>query len=295
MRGAAAVALALAATAGCKRSAPRTRPADAAVDAAVAWLPPAVVLARVAIVTSGDAEGAVVEREYGRRMGRCLIERGVEVVALPSQAPPDHPVLTAGLTLELSGRTVAGDLELTATATLAWDEATELPPARVTIGGAAPLEGGAPAAAAFAVADRLLEPVCQELATRVALLGGDLGPGLTSDDPTLASWALSLAPLVRPPDVAGQVVALIDRPSPIGDTALATLVKLGDASVVPALIARIDLGARGALPVRVDAVAALGGPDAEAFLQVLVDHVDADVAAHARAGLARLRGYSPSQ
>lgn len=291
-----AAALALVAATGCRRRSSPARRVDAATDAAAAWRPPTVVLDRVAVVPSGDAVGAVVEREYGRRLARCLIEAGVDVVALPSQAGPDRRLLSGALTLELDGVRAGDELTVTATATLAWSEATELPLPRVVVAGAAALDGDPVATAAYAIAAPLLEPVCRGLAAQLALLSGDLGPGLASDDPTLVSWALTLAPSVRNPDVPAQVVALIDRPSPIGDTALATLVALGDRAVVPALIARIELAERAALPVRLDAVASLGGPDAEDFLRVLADHADPVVAARARAGLARLGArYSPSQ
>ena len=81
---------------------------------------------------------------------------------------------------------------------------------------------------------------------------------------------------------------LLDRPAPVGAAARAALVALADPASVPALTARVDLTDPAGLAATIDAVSAIGGPDAEAFLQVLSAHADRTIADHARAGLRRL-------
>lgn len=293
VRAALAALAALGATA-CKRGAPARH--DAAPvpppDAAAPWVAPGVVIDRVEVTLGSIPDTTLVSRELGRQLARCLIEAGDDVFALDRQVPPARRPLGAALALAFDAApTPGGDaLVVQVTAAMRWRDDLDLPAPRVELAAQGPILDGRRDVATIAVVDTLQQAVCRQLAAQIDLLvADDVASGLTSDDEATVAWTLAVIAARRPPGVAAGVVPLVDRPPPIGDAALAALVALADPAVVPALTARVDLADRERLTATVEAVIAIGGPDAEAFLQVLASHRDPAIAAHARDGLDRLR------
>ena len=308
MKAAAALAVLGALAPGCRgRRAAAARdagPTAAAADAAAAsapWVAPMAVLDDVAIELSGAADGAIVSRELGRQLARCLIERGDDVVALDRQADPArrvrHTRLLVGLGAEPRATSDTPTIMVAFAAKLVWTDDDELPAPSVNLFGEASILDGKTGAAVFAVTDQLREEACRLLALQLESLGADdLTAVLADADPEVVAWGLQVIAARKPPGVLDAVIPLLDRPAPVGEAAITALVALGDRRAVTALTDRIDLGDRTRLTTIIEATVALGGADAEDFLRVLTAHADPEVARHAREGLARLaRAQSPSQ
>lgn len=283
----------VAAVAGCKKAAPPR--ADAAppppIDAAP-WVTPSLVIDRVEVSLGTIPETLVSSRELGRQLARCLIEAGDDVAALPGQVPAGRRPLPGAIALELDAATTPDGASrvVTLTAAVTWIEPVALPAPRFELAAQGPIVDGRADVATVAVLERLRAEACRGLSAQIELLTADeLTPGLAAADPTVVQWTLALIAARRPPGVGAAVAALLDRPPPVGDAALAALVALGDPATVPALTARVELGDAARLGATLDAVIAIGGPDAEAFLQVLTAHRSPAVAARATAGLAELR------
>jgi hypothetical protein len=285
------VALALA-VAGCKRTAaPSDKDAAPAIDAAP-WVTPTVVIDRVEVSLGAIPEAVVSSRELGRQLARRLVEAGDHVAALDRQVPADRRPLAGAVSLGFDAATTPDGAAqvVTVTAEITWAAAVDLPAPRFELAAQGPIRDGRADVATVAVIERLREEACRGLAAQISLLAADdLGPGLAGDDPTLTQWTLALVAARRPAGVTAQVAALLDRPPPLRAAAITALVALGDPAAVPALTARVDLGDPARLGATIDAVTALGGADAEAFLQVLTAHRSPDVVARATAGLAVLR------
>lgn len=283
---------------GCKRKgggpAPSADAATLAPDAAAsaAWVAPIAVLDDVQIALTGAAEGALVSRELGRMLARCLIERGDDVVALDRQADPARLVRHARLVLDVGAEPSVDQRHIVVAfaARLTWLDDDALPPPQANLVGEATILNGKTATAVLAVADQLRDEVCRVLAARLDLLGaGDVRPGLADPDPEAVAWALLVIAARKPPGLVDAIVPLVDQPPPVGDAAITALVALGDPRAVKALTDGVDLADRERLTTVIEACIAIGGPDAEDFLRVLTSHADPDIAAHSARGLARLR------
>ncbi|MBK7073926.1 MAG: hypothetical protein IPH44_16650 [Myxococcales bacterium] len=296
-RGVAALATLMALAASCKKAAP-ARDAAATpppVDAAP-WVTPSLVIDRVEVSLGTIPDAVVSSRELGRQLARCLIEAGDDVVALARQVPAGRRPVPAAIALGFDAATTpdGADRVVTLTASVTWQAPVALPAPRFELAAQGPILDGRTDVATVAVIERLREEACRGLAAQIELLAADdLAPGLAADDPTLVQWTLALIAARRPPGLGAAVAALLERPPPVGDAALAALVALGDPATVSALTAQVDLSDAARLGATLDAVIAIGGPDAEAFLQVLTAHRSPDVAARATAGLAELRQRRP--
>lgn len=294
-RVAAAIVLALAA---CKRkSAEHAPPADATpIDAAVPWVAPVAVLDNVEIELHGAAEGAVVSREIGRQLARCLIEHGDDVVALDAQADPMRRLVHAHLQVQLDAKTARDGAEMMVgfAAGLRWLDEDALPMPTANLVGNATIRDHRPDTAVLAVTEELRVAVCDVLAARLDQLSADdVTAELADPDPEAVAWTLEVIAARRPPGVVDAVIALLDRPAPIGDAAITALVALRDPRAVTALTDRVDMSDRDKLTTVIEAVIAIGGSDAEDFLRVLTAHANPEVAAHAREGLTRLQKRAP--
>lgn len=290
-------ALAAVVGAGCRRRPPPARDAAPVGDAAAApvWRPPVAVLDDVAITVTGAADGAVESRELGRLLARCLIEHGDDVVALDRQVEPARAPRHVRLAVELGAATTVDPADpphivVTFASTLIWTDDDALPRPTANLVGEASIIGGDADAAVLAVTERLRAEVCRVLAARLDRLAApDLVAGLADPDPEAVAWTLAVIAARRPPGVLDAVIALLDRPPPIGDAVITTLVALRDPRAVTALTDRVDLADRAQLLTIIEATIALGGPDADDFLRVLTAHADPGIAGHAQAGLARLQ------
>lgn len=296
-RGWTTLAALAALTSACKKAPPaRDDATPAAIVDAAPWVTPTLVIDRVEVSLGTIPDAVVSSRELGRQLARCLIEAGDDVAALATQVPAGRRPLPAAIALRFDAATTPDGASrvVTLTAAVTWQPPAPLPAPRFELAAQGPILDGRADVATVAVIERLREEACRGLAAQIELLAAaDLAPGLAAADPTLVQWTLALIAARRPAGLGAAVAALLDRPAPIGDAALATLVALGDPATVSALTARVDLGDAARLSATLDAVIAIGGPDAEAFLQVLTAHRSPDVAARATAGLAELRRRRP--
>jgi hypothetical protein len=122
-----------------------------------------------------------------------------------------------------------------------------------------------------------------------ALPIASLGPLLESADEQQVTWALDLAGARRARALVKQITPLVKRPPPVREAAIAALVAIGDPSAVSAIAGAADFDDREQLTTAIEAAIALGGPDADDFLQMIATgHHDADLASRAREGLERI-------
>ena len=289
-------ALLAAALAGCKRKAPAVvPPAEAGLspaDAGGPWIAPIAVLDNVEIQLTGAAEGALVSRELGRQLARCLIEHGDDVVALDDQADPARRARHAKLQLEVAAEPSADGTQIGVGlgAQLVWLDDDALPVPSASLVGEASIIGGRVDTAVLAVTEQLRAEVCRVLVARLDVLTtSDVAAGLADPDPDAVVWTLSVIAARRPAGVVDAVVGLLDRGPPISNAAITALVALHDPRAVTALTDRIELSDRDQVTTVIEACVAIGGPDAEDFLRVITAHADPEVAQHATEGLRRLR------
>ncbi len=265
-----------------------TEPAPAAVDPAPVL--ETVVLDEVEVRLRGAAETALLGRELGRDLARCLVDGG-RLVPLPSQVPPGRSPRPARLRVEVAADCPApcAKIAVVMDAQLTWASGDAPAPAAIVIGDATPI-GGIVETAVVAVTLRLQEAVCADLGARITLWSTeDLRPALTGADPALALWALQLVASRPPaPGLSDAVVPWLEREPSLRAAAITALAALRDPRAVPALTAIADVADRTALATVVEAVTTIGGADARDFLEVLASHRDPAVADHARAGLERL-------
>jgi len=300
-RGLATGLVVVAAAAGCRSRAARHHddagPAAAApIDAApvsVAWQPRTVVLDEVEVVLHEAAQDALVSRELGRQLARCLID-AERVVALARQVPPGREPSPARLEVELGARGGApgGKVVAVLDARLVWRDGDEPSPAAAVTADATPVAGRVDTAV-VALAERLREAACADLSARIRIWDApDLVEFLDGDDPAAIHWALTLVPYrVRrpaPPALVDAIIPLLTREAPMRDAAITALVALGDPRSVPALTAIADVGDPVLLTTIVEAVTAIGGEDAHDFVQVIAAHRDPRIAEHARTALERM-------
>src|SRR5262249_36315860 len=148
----------------------------------------------------GAAETALVGRELGRELARCVVD-GERAVALARQVPPGRTARPGRLRVDIGAqpataasgcpapcRKIAGSLD----AQLSWAHGDDPAPASAVTGDATPVGGNVDGAVA-AVAMKLEDALCADLGARVGLWAADdLRPALTGADPGLALWALQL-------------------------------------------------------------------------------------------------------
>jgi hypothetical protein len=143
-----------------------------------------------------------------------------------------------------------------------------------------------------ALATDVMTAAGRDLAAREherALPVSSLGPLLASADEQQVTWALDLAGARRARALVKDITPLVKRPSPVREAAIAALVAIGDPSAVSAIAGAVDFDDRDQLTTAIEAAIALGGPDADDFLQMIATgHHDADLAARAKEGLDRI-------
>ena len=112
-----------------------------------------------------------------------------------------------------------------------------------------------------------------------------------SGSPDRVKWALELIGRRRLTQLAGPVRELLtSTDSAVADAAISTSVALGDSDAIKVLTEGIDFQDHERMRVVIEASAALGGNEAQQFLEfVATGHEDADVKAHAADALERLR------
>ncbi len=169
---------------------------------------------------------------------------------------------------------------------------TDEPRLRAQIAAARPIARRAdPAQVQRALAETIAAAIAIELVAREharRLPAAELAPLFASADATAVVWALELAGARKAPLVKA-IVPLVRRPDPIGPAAIAALVAIGDPAAVAGLADAVDFTNPVALGAAIEAAVALGGPDANDFLELIANHHDPRLAARAKDGLARIK------
>ena len=145
----------------------------------------------------------------------------------------------------------------------------------------------------FRLVSDALEVAGHGLAAQEALRQADDGAvlaALGSDDPDVVLWALDLCADRRLAPAFDRAVALLEARDPgVRGAALRFLVALRDPRAVEPLARRADFADPATMRQLVEAVSAIGGPDAIQFLEMVAGgHDDQDMRERAREGLERV-------
>jgi len=171
--------------------------------------------------------------------------------------------------------------------------ATGEPPIESRIAAERSLPPGLDARAARAHLERAVDDAIAALVSRVRLRLGGAGERLAAlrgADPDLRSEAIRDAALRRDKDAVPALIELLsveDRAT--RDLALGALVEIGDRRAVKPITHLARFQDVAELPKVIDAVAALGGDEARAYLEFVIStHEDAEIRALAKEALGRL-------
>jgi len=295
---------ALVAAVGCgHRSAERDREesrAPAPADAAVDGRPQRVVLAEVTARITDGAGGAEDSPDLAAALTGGLVASGW-FAATPAEVPADHRPRAARVEV-LVGSTLTQDtsdrwsMAAAAEARLTWSDrgGDPAPSDRVLIerelGRTRPDPRSPEVAEAAAAA---LGQLTAGLAAREAIRSGPaerLDAALGGDDEDLTLWALTVIADHRDRTRVEAVGRLLGSDSrDLRERALGALIAIGDPRGVDAIADHARTDDLGFLRNAIDGVARLGGEDAVSWLEMLVDHPDADIRTQARRALQRLQ------
>jgi hypothetical protein len=256
--------------------------------------------ADVVAPSDGPRPDAAVIAARLRRLGAAVVATAADV---PGGWAGRGGELEAVATYDLGGSARAPLVLMTVEATLALDGDA--------LGAAARAAGERPVganrqAAVDGLAAALVEQVAGELeakltlraAPRTALLDAaraavgtgarDAGP----DDKTvteLGAWALELAAERGDGALRDVAIAALGRPTRLRSAGIQYLVALGDPSTVQALATSVDFADGEAMAQILEAITAIGGDDARAFLEMMAaGATDDDIRQRAQDGLRRL-------
>ncbi|HTJ43970.1 MAG TPA: HEAT repeat domain-containing protein [Kofleriaceae bacterium] len=294
-----AVAIGFGAACGKSRS-PAPAPAVAidaaappAIDAAPALRGP-IVIDRISVHTD---ETAIDQPALAASLRASMLATG-------AFTGPDHagPMARVDVTLAATVRPAQGGdpagAVVACEVTLHWlSEATagDEPAPHAHVAATRPLGAAAarkPDDAVRALAADVIAAAGRDLGAREherALPIDQLAPLFGSADEQQVTWSLELAGARKARALVPAITPLVKRPPPVRDAAISALVAIGDPSAVAAITSAVDFDDRDALSTAIEAAIALGGPDADDFLELIATgHHDSDLAARARDGLRRL-------
>lgn len=309
--------------AGCKRSGPRDAPAGAE-DAAGPQTTPEAAAAGAAVVTSGpeqvvvtgisvhtidpDEVREIYPRQLARLLGRELVGSGL-FAGDARDVPAGHVPRPAGLDVRIHYDVVedgsaGGPAAVVAIdSAFAWEDPAARDPAPYTSllaerGLARGRSGEDLDGITAALARTAIERLAGQLVARervrtggeAALAEALAGPeprGEALVEPEAIVWALDLVAHRQPGALFDRVVAQLDARAPeVRERAVAALARMGDPRAVAALTGRVRFDDTELLPSVIDAVAALGGDEARAYLEFVASgHPDDAIRARARAAL----------
>ena len=297
-----ACGLAIGACGKPRKAARRDDAAGAVLDAAVkrdAREVREVVILRdvdvdVVAPSDGPRPDAAVIAARLRRLGTAVVATAKEV---PAGWAGRGGTLEAVVTYDLGGSARAPLVLMTVEATLALDGDALGAAARAA--GERPV-GGARVAAVEGLAASLVEQVAGELeakltlraAPRAALIDAaraavgmvtrDAGPAVVDEKTVLelGAWALELAAERGDGALRDVAIAALGRSTRLRTAGIQYLVALRDPATVQALAASVDFADPEEMAQVIEAVTAIGGDDARAFLEMLAAGAsDADEAA----------------
>lgn len=303
-----ALAALIAGAAGCKKkpddaAAPAATTPDDAAAPAVDDRPEIGVLTQVIFKTADpDEERELYAAELAKQLGRQLAASEL-FVAPPDEPPASHRARPVEVEVLVSYDLVEGarhggaSLVATVEASLRWiDGAADLP-VRENVLLERPLEPGDRARldALFPEhVDRAVSAAGRGLLAKEALRRGtdaEIVSSLSSDDPHLVAWALELAGHRRIAEaVPAAIEALGQEDELVRGAALTALVALRDPRAVAPLTDDVDFKDYDQVRQRIEAVSAIGGADAAAFLEFVASgHPDTEIRARAAEALARVK------
>ncbi len=143
-------------------------------------------------------------------------------------------------------------------------------------------------------AERALEGTLETLIAEERLRSGDpaeIGAALGSPDPELKAMAIRYAGARRSRGLVGRLAGFLRDPdTDVRDAAIGALVEIGDPSAVKPLTEAIEFKDLDSMRRILDALAALGGDDAQSYLELVSSgHEDPRIRALAAAALERMQ------
>jgi hypothetical protein len=296
----------LLAAAACKREpGEKQKPADAGVRAApVQRSPETAVLTRIAIRWTEPAPAGVDEEDLSRRLG-ALLTGSPAFVAEGEPVPAGRVAVPAAVEVTLHRDEMPRGAErvimVGVEAEVGWMEGADRVKPRENVLVHRPLQPRDRANAdqvVAALAIEAIEAAGRGLVAKETMRQGDdaaVLAGLSAPDPDQVLWALEIAAARRLSAAFDRAIALLDSPDAgVSSAALRVLVALRDARAVRALARRADFADPDTMRGLVEAVTAIGGPEAIEFLELVASgHADADMRQRAQEGLERLGRRRP--
>jgi hypothetical protein len=285
------VALALSISAlACSSKKPPPKRDDAATASIDAGQPELVVIRRVDVaIVAPPGEDHPTRDRIAAAFANLGDGTRAEGAPLPAGTIARPGTLRADLTWDVGGTDPAPLVLMTIEATIDLDGGV--------LGVAARAAGEAPTGkdhgpAADALGDHLASQVAGELTRKLALRAGppgDLARVATTAEVELAAWAIELAAERRDPNVRAAAVAGLGASPRLRAASIQYLVALGDPENVKHIAHAADFASPDELATIIEAVTALGGEEARAFLEMMAAGAsDPDLAERAQQGLDRI-------
>lgn len=303
-----AVAVAVGAVAGCKKKQkPDSRePArDAAVEAVkpITW---AIADVGVELVAEQGSERDIDAQALARRIGAAL-RASDHFTTGDGAAAEGHELETAEFRARITygvipeGSIGSPSAFVAVEGVLSPDAAARLQ-VRDNVVTERPLHPGEKGAAIDALLDEQINKAVDEMTQGVIAkeqlraAGVDALRRSLAGDVDRVQWALSVIADRELTGLRDPVRALLrSADNTIADAAISTAVALGDQAAVAVLTDGIDFQDHERMQVVIEAAAALGGSEAEQFLEfVATGHEDSDIKAHAADALKRLERHPSS-
>ncbi len=303
-------ALAVAGIAGCNSKpaadgepAAAQPAAETAEEAAVDNRPERVVLTGIAVKTVDPAEPVdLMPQDMARQLG-AVLTAGREFVRSESDVPPTHRPRQARLDITITYDVVQKDksetvLTCAVEAELVWVDRQGGLTVRENVMAERPLSGSELTA---------LPPglVVAHVASTVEVAGtgilrkeqirsappADVISAVDSEEPEIASWALSVVGDRHLTEGFDSAVAALDASAPeVRDAAIGALVALGDARAVQPLAQLANFSDHDQMRLAIESISAIGGSDALEYLEFVASgHPDDDIKQRAEEGIARIR------
>jgi hypothetical protein len=261
-----------------------------AIDAPAA--PELVVIRRVDVdVVAPSGEDRPSRDQLAAVLGALGSGTIAESAPLPAGVVARQGTLRATVTWDLGGTTPAPTVLMTIEATIELSGGVLGVAARAA-GEAAIEKKAAKGEVADRLAAKLAEQVAGELKTKLQLRAGptsELVNAATTAETEVAAWALELAAERRDPQLRAAAVAGLRANPRLRAAAIQYLVALGDPANVKPIADAADFASPDELATIIEAVTALGGDEARAFLEMMAAGAsDRDLGQRAKDGLERI-------